>query len=145
MRVILSENRFLLFWITRVLKPTRRKRTRDQLLDPRQDTRHDYVDAGGVRVQAIALIQLGIGGHPVEEEWIKDDRMSRGKRRINGIEGPHIVRPHVARRLHAGEHDGNVTLAELGQNAVERGLGQSRIEPAQSVVGAEFDDYRLGS
>src|SRR5664279_3860949 len=49
-------------------------RTRDQLLDLRQNTRHDHVDAGGVRVQAVALVQLRIGSYSVEEEWIKDDR-----------------------------------------------------------------------
>jgi hypothetical protein len=58
------------------LRPARRTRTRDQLLDPRQDTRHDHVDTGGVWVHSIALVQLGIGGHSVKEEWIKDDRVS---------------------------------------------------------------------
>ena len=48
----------------------------NQLFDLRQDTRHDHVDAGGGRVQAIGLVELGIAGHPVEEERIKDDRMS---------------------------------------------------------------------
>ena len=91
----------------------RRAHGGDQLLDPRQDTRHDHVDAGGIRVQAIALVQLGVGGHPVEEERIKDDRMSRGKRRIDGVEAPHIIGAHVARRLHAGEQDENMPVARV--------------------------------
>src|SRR5665213_4537977 len=62
---------------------TRRARHSYQLLDLRQDTRHDRVNAGSVRVQAIGLIELGVGGHPVEEEWIEDDRMIRGKAGID--------------------------------------------------------------
>ena len=127
------------------LRSARRARTRDQLLDPRQDTRHNRVDTGGVWVHSIALVQLGIGGHPVKEEWIKDDRMSRGKRRINGVEGAHKIRPHVGGCPHAREQDGDAAAIEFGEDAVERGLGQLRVEPTQSVVGAELDDHRLGS
>ena len=32
------------------------------------------------------LIQFRIGGHTVKKEWIKDDRVSRGKRRIDRVE-----------------------------------------------------------
>ena len=54
--------------------------------------RHDHVDAGGIRMQAVGLVELGIGGHAVEKKRIKDDPMSRGKRRIDGVEGAHIIR-----------------------------------------------------
>ena len=69
------------------LRTARLRARGDQLFCLRQDARHDRVDTRGVRVQAIVLVQLGIVGHPVEEERIKDDRMSRGKRRIDGVEG----------------------------------------------------------
>src|SRR3972149_3369706 len=69
----------------------RRTRTGDQLFDLRQDTRHNDVDAGGVRVLAIALVELEIGGHTVKEGGIKNDRMSRGKCRIDRIEGGDII------------------------------------------------------
>jgi hypothetical protein len=38
-----------------------------------------------------------------------------------------------------------VTVAEFVQDAVERGLGQLRVEPTQSIVGAELDDHCLGT
>ena len=96
-------------------------------------------------MQAIALVEFGIGGHTVKEEWIENDRMSRGKRRIDGIEGAHIIGAHIARRPHAGEQHGDMTILEFLQDAIERRLGHIRIDPAQGVVGAEFEDHRLGA
>ena len=72
-------------------------------------TRHDHIDAGGVGMHAVGLIEFRVGRHPVEEERIKDDRMSRGKRRIDGVESFHVIGAHVARRLHTGEQDSNMT------------------------------------
>ena len=96
-------------------------RSGDQFLDPRQDALNDHVDAGRVGMHAIGLIESGIRGHAGEEERIKDDAMSRGKRRIDGVEGARIFLAHIGRRLHAGEQDGNMTGLELAQNGRERG------------------------
>src|SRR6185437_5209143 len=120
-------------------------RAGDHFLNPRHDTRYNYVDAGGVGVQTVGLIEFGVAGYPVEEEWIKDDRMSRGKRRKDRIEGLHVVGTEIARCLHTRQQDSNMTVLKLVQNGVERRLGKRRVNAAQRVIGAEFDNYCLGS
>src|ERR1700722_12926936 len=124
---------------------SRSPRLGNQLFNLRQDTRHDYVDTGGGRMQAIGLIEFGVAGHPVEEEWIKKDRMSRGKRRKDRIEGLYIVGAEVARRLHARQQDNNMTIFERVQDRVERRLGELRVDAEQRVVGAKLGECRLGS
>ncbi len=56
---------------------------------------YDQVDAGCIGMQAIRLIQFGIRGHPLKEKWIEDDRVSRGKRRIDGIEIARVFGPRL--------------------------------------------------
>src|SRR5262245_62744019 len=78
-------------------------RSDNQLLDPWQDARHDGLNTCAVRMQAIPLVQFGIGSNAIEEEWIKDDRMSRGKRGINAIKRLRIFRTHVWRSPHSSK------------------------------------------
>ena len=95
-------------------------------------------------MQSIALVELGIGGDALQEKRIKDDAMSRGKRRINGVERAHIVGAHVARRGHAGEQDRNMPGIELAEDGVQRRLGGFRVDAAQSVIGAQLENNGIG-
>ena len=79
-------------------------------------------DAGGVWMQAITLIQFGISSHTLKKEGIKDDRVSRRKRRIDAVEVARVVLAQIARRPHSGQQDNNVTVDKLAQDCVERGL-----------------------
>ena len=51
-------------------------RALNQFFDRRQDAHHNRIDAGDIRMKAVALVQLRIGGNAIQEERIKDDRVS---------------------------------------------------------------------
>ena len=63
----------------------------------------DHIDAGCIGMKAVALVERVVGRHAVEEERIKDDLMSRGKRGEDRVEGSGISRAHVRRRPHAAQ------------------------------------------
>ena len=96
-------------------------------------------------MNAVALIQFWLGGYAIQEKWIKDDRVSRGKRRINSVEITRIIGAHVARRAHAGKQDSNVTIGELAQNCIESGFGEVGIQPSQCIICPEFDNDRVSA
>src|SRR5271154_5266450 len=56
---------------------------RNQLFDLGQHARHDGVDAGGVRMQAVVLHQAEIAGDAVEKEPIERHAVFGRQRRIN--------------------------------------------------------------
>src|SRR3546814_4924842 len=55
-----------------------------------------------------------------------------------------IVAPKVGRRQHAGEQHWQARVGELRQHGIEVVVGGIRIEAAQAVVGAQFQDNRVG-
>src|SRR5450631_724268 len=90
-------------------------RAGDQQLDLRQNTLHDNVDAIGIRMFAVELNNPRIICHTVKDVWIPDERISLGKRRIDGIEGAYIAGALVARRPKPSEEHLNMTIFESAQ------------------------------
>ncbi len=105
---------------------------------------HDDVDAVGIRMNAVALIQFGVRSHSPKKERIKDDRVSRGKRRIDGVEIARVVGPEVPRRLHAGEQHGDATVGKPSQDCIERRFRYLRVEATQRIVGPELQNDGIG-
>ncbi len=107
--------------------------------------RHDDIDARRRRMQPIGQIEFGIARYAIEKERIQIDPIGCGQRRKDAIEVPHIVRTHVARRIHAGEQDGDMAFLQLAQDGIERCLGQLGVKPAQGVIAAQFEYHRFGT
>src|SRR5712691_9529983 len=70
-------------WFRRPVSPLPlRLGARDQLLDLGQDAGDDDVDAGGGRMQAVALVEPPVGDDPVEEEGIEHRVVGFGELRV---------------------------------------------------------------
>ncbi len=109
-----------------------------------QDAGDDRVDASGGRMKAVALIEPGFPGHAVEEERIKQKTVAGGEFGIDRFEIAPIVGAEIGRRPHAGEQYGHVPDGEAAHDLRERLARDLRIDPAQHVVGTEFDDDGIG-
>ena len=87
-----------------------------------QDAPHDLGHAGRVGMNAVRLVEIGLHGHPLEEERIERHPMPGGEALIDGVERGFIVGAEVGRRTHASEQHRRSGLADLHQNRVEIGL-----------------------
>ena len=73
------------------------------------------VDAGRGRMQAVALVELGVGGDAVEEERIEQQVVSGREVGIDGLEIASIIRAEIGRRPHAGEQHLDTPLGAGGR------------------------------
>ncbi len=96
-------------------------------------------------MQPVGLVELGVGRHAGQEKGIKDDRVTRRKRGVDGVEFARVVGTQVAHGLHPGQENGNVARGEPVEDLIERGLGDLGIDAAQHVVGAQLDDHCVGA
>ena len=117
---------------------------RYQLLDRRHDALDDDADALAARMQAVALIEVLLHGHAVEEKGIEKRAVLRRQVLVDEVELVLIRSAPVLGRQHAGEQHLDVLLAQAGQDLVEICPRQIRVHAAQRVVGAELHDDRLG-
>ncbi len=56
-----------------------------------------------------------------------------------------VIGAEIRRRAHAAQQDSNVTRRQPLQDCIERGARHLGLDAAQHVVGAEFDDDRIGA
>src|SRR5438128_2324690 len=119
-------------------------RTAHKLLDLWQDAGDDRVDASGGRMKAVALIEPGFTGNAVEEERIKQKTVAGGEFGMDRFEIAPIVGAEIGRGPHAGEQYGHVPDGEAAHDLRERLTRDLRIDPAQHVVGTEFDNDGIG-
>ena len=96
-------------------------------------------------MDAVGQVQRSLAGDPVEEKRIKHEAVLGREITVDGVEAPHVSRPEIARRIHAGEKNRDAAPLEPGDDRVERALRRGRIESAQHVVGAEFEDDAVGA
>ena len=114
--------------------------------DLRQDARDDRVDAGGGRMQAVALIELGLGGDAVEEERIEQqvvfwprarDRSPRSRAHSRRRDWAPPACRRAARRCARA-----FSRRTISSSASRVTFGSM---PAQHVVGAELEDHGVGA
>ena len=91
---------------------------------------HDNGYAVSIRMFAVELNKSGITCHPVEDERVPDERISLGKRRIDGVEGARIAGAFVGRRPKPSEEHLNMTIFESAQDVIERRLCHFRVYSA---------------
>ncbi len=90
-------------------------------------------------------LSFGRSRDPVEEERIEENPVFPGEIGIDGIEGRAIIGAQIAWRQHAAQQHGDMALAQPPEHCVQRPAGHLGIDPAQRVIGAEFQDHRLGA
>ena len=91
-------------------------------------------------MQAIGKVQSLHACHILQEERIKLRADPLRKPGIHRAERIAVIRPPIARRLHAGKQKLDVFLSQSLENSGERLLRHLRIDAAQRVVRAKFDD-----
>ena len=92
----------------------------------RQDALDDHVDALGVGMDAVGLVERRILRHAVEEEGIERHAVLVGQPLVEPVELLGVLRPVVARRQHAGQPHRDAGRLELGDDGVEVALGRRR-------------------
>ncbi|OGL11093.1 MAG: hypothetical protein A3I17_04865 [Candidatus Rokubacteria bacterium RIFCSPLOWO2_02_FULL_72_37] len=100
--------------------------------------------ARGVRVDAVGLVEPGIGGHPLEQEGHEGDRLAARDLREHAGERPGELEAVVRRHAHAGQQHAGARPAQAQDDALEVVARRSRVLAAQPVVRAERDDDDLG-
>src|ERR1700730_1095431 len=90
----------------------------------------DDVDAFGIGMDAVALVERAILRHAVEEERVERHVVFLGEPLVEPVELLGVFRPEIARRQHAGQPHGNAGRLEPGDDGVEVALGRGRIEAA---------------
>ena len=86
-----------------------------------------------------------VAGNAVEEERIEQRAVFGGKLGINAFERLRVIRPEIGRRAHAAEKHGDVAFGQALQDCVKRLARHLRLDAAQHVVGAEFEDDGVGA
>src|SRR6185369_9861282 len=100
----------------------------------------DDVDPGRGGMNTVGLVQLGIGGNPVQEEGIQRHAVLGGDVGIYRVEFRCVVAAVIGRRHHAAEHDGDAARLQPLDDVGQRLTGDRGIDAAQGVVGTELDD-----
>ena len=95
-------------------------------------------------MQPVGLVELRIQRHAVEQERIKRHVVGLCKLGINAVERLLILFPEIGRCQHAGQQQLGAARLDLGDHCVEVGADRCRIDAAQHVVGAEFEDHDVG-
>jgi hypothetical protein len=116
-----------------------------QFLRLGQDARDDGVDARRGRMQAIALIELPIGGDAVEEEGIEQDAILASQVGIDRLEGAAVIRAEIGRCPHAGEEDSDPPRGQPAHDLGQRDARHLGVDAPQHVVGAELEDHGVGT
>ena len=80
----------------------------------------------------------------VEEERIEDGAIFLGELRIDRLKSSAVFRAHIGRRAHAREKHRQVPLSDAGKEPVECRARYLGVGAAERIVGAEFDDNRVG-
>lgn len=97
-----------------------------------QDVGDDDVDAGRSRMNAVGLVELGVGRNALEEERVERHIEFFRQIRINRIEARGIVSAVIRRRQHAAEHHRDLArlkpLVEL-QAELERMMQRIGLDP----------------
>ena len=106
-----------------------------------EQTRNDDL-TGCIGMDAVALIQVGIAGHALEQKWNEYEQVSCSKVLINGMERLPVIRTHASRHAHPGEDDPGLRMrrADLVYNSLKVRAGHLRCCPAKTIVGAELQD-----
>ena len=94
----------------------------------------------GVGCKPSARFNAWHARHVLQEERIKPRAEPFRKPGIHRTERIVVIRPPIARRLHAGEQKLDVFLFQGLENSRKRWLRHLRIDAAQRVVGAKLDD-----
>ncbi len=109
----------------------------------RQYAFDDHIDASGVRMNTIPLIQMGNSGHAVQKKWIQGDCVFFREPRINPIEFGPVFPAQIGRRKHPRQQYAKATGRGFFNNRVQISLGRGRVEPAQPVISAQFDNQYM--
>src|SRR5260370_251731 len=117
---------------------------RHHLLDLGENAGDDHIDAGGSRVQPVALDELLVVQDSRQEERIKQEVAARGQIRKDPIERTDVVRSQIGGRQHPAQEHLDVPLIEAAQDVLQRLAGHQRIEAAEHVIGAELEDDGFG-
>lgn len=89
-----------------------------------------------------AILQLcSLNSHDaIQEEGIERNTILRRKSGIDPVETLRILAAHIRRSHDADQQDWNIALLQPGKNAVEVFFRLLRRDPAQGIVGPEFED-----
>ena len=85
-----------------------------------------------------------IGGNAVKEERIQRKAEFGGSIRINALERRRIIGSQIRRRAHAAQEHGDMPLLQSLQNCVNGRARHRGLYSAQHIVGADFQDHRIG-
>jgi len=110
-----------------------------------QDILHDHIDPLRGRMQAVSLIEPGVGGNTLQEKRIQRHREGFREFGIDRIEAGRVVGPVIRWREHSAQHDRDPARLQPAHNVRERRSGDRGIDAAKCVVGAEFHDHGVGS
>ena len=97
-----------------------------------------------VGMDAVILVEGRIGGDAVEEERIEGDPMAGGNGAVDAVECSAVFGAQIRRRLHADNQDRHPRRFQSADDGIQIRRRGDRVEPPQSVVGAQFDDRRVG-
>ena len=94
-------------------------------------------------MNTVGEMACGIAHDAIEEEWIERDVVPFGEVAIDRVETFGVLFPHAWRRVHPGKQHLDVLLAQFLEDLREIVGRHFGIDPAQHVVGAEFEDDRI--
>lgn len=117
----------------------------DQSLDRRQNRLDNHLDSSRVRVNAVALIVMANGRDILKKKRIERHLVLPGQFGVELIKFMIIIGAEIARRTHSGQQHSDFFLLQAGDDRRQIFSDRLRRQPAQGVVGAEFDNNYLGS
>jgi hypothetical protein len=99
-----------------------------------------------VGVDAVALVEGRVAAHAVEEEGDEGDLVLFRELGEDIVKGLCVGRAHAWGDAHSGEEDltGGVMAADGVDDGLEVVAGAANGDPAEAVVGAEFEDKDVG-
>ncbi len=121
------------------------RKTGEKALDAGQNALDDDLHALGRRVHPVGQVEGFFTDDSVQEEGIEHKVVLLRNVRIDAVEFLHVIRPEIARGIHAREHDRDIAAFEALDDGLQVLAGPGRVEPAQHVVGAEFQDHPVGA
>ena len=116
----------------------------DQLFNLRQNSLDDAQSSLGRRVNTVWLIELGHRRNALEEKFVVQHGVPLGQTFEDAGERLGVFGAQIGRRAHAGEQDGQTPVRETRQDGVKIGEGLRRIDRAERVVRAQFQDHPVG-
>ncbi len=115
----------------------------NQLLNRGEDFSNNNFNTLYVGVNAIRLIERGLGSNAVQKKGIEQRAMGRCLFWKNSIKLSLIVRPEIGWCPHPGKQHRDFLGLQIFKNAHQCAFGLRRIQPTQCIIGTKLDDDRV--